>query len=86
MEMNPPIARRCIGVDTPTSRIQVKVSSPHLTSIAQDLGDLVTAMDSLAATSTRHLVVGPGLNTTLTELTYLFRRAPIPGHLICDKV
>ena len=86
--MNPAIACWCIVVatlyasDVPAGQ----ASSSQLTSTAQDLGDLVPAMDSLAATSTRHLVVGPGLNTTLTDITDLFRRASIPGHLIGEKV
>ena len=86
--MNPPIASGYVVVatlrasDVPAGH----ASSPELTSTAQDLGDLVAAMDRLAATSTRHLVVGPGLNTTLPHLTDLFRCAPIPGHLRGGKV
>ena len=88
VEMNPPIACGCIVVATlRASNVPAgQASSPQLTSTAQDLGDLVPAMDCLAATSTRHLVVRLGLNTTLPDLTDLFRRAPIPGHLVGEKV
>ena len=88
VEMNPAIACWCIVVatlyasDVPAGQ----ASSSQLTSTAQDLGDLVPAMDCLAATSTRHLVVGPGLNTTLPHIADLFWRVPIPGHLVGDKV
>ena len=88
VEMNPAIACWCIVVATLcASNVPAgQASSPQLTSTSQDLGDFVPAMDCLATTSTRHLVVGPGLNTTLPHLTYLFRCAPIPGHLRGGKV
>ena len=86
--MNPLIACGCIVVATlHASNVPAgHASSPQLTSTAQDLGDLVPAMDCLAATSTRHLVVGPGLNTTLPRLADLFRCGHSRGHLRGCKV